>query len=74
MNISDKINNLKYDALERNIIPRRLIITVSQLIELNAELGCPAGIAPPIDMIGIYVHSSVFGLDVLIGKELEVIS
>lgn len=76
MKISDRIHKLKETSYDNGINPSTLIITIKQIIELNKEIGYPAGKAlcpaSTLDVINTYIHGSVFGLDVLIGKTLEV--
>lgn len=78
MSIVDDIQMMRHDAHQKNLTPYLLIISVPNLIELNAQLGYIGGKADSpegiLSMIECYLYGSVFGLNVPLGKRLQVVA
>lgn len=77
VSVLDAVKMLRVEALENNKVPKVLVLTLSDMLILKEELGfitrshyTPSG---NMDVINFFIHTSLFGMDIVLGKETMVL-
>lgn len=75
--VLDAVRMLRVEALENNKDPEMLVLTLSDMLILKDELGMPTtsgyGHFGNMDVINFFIHTSLFGMDIVLGKKTMVL-
>lgn len=77
VSVLDAVKMLRVEALENNKFPKVLVLTLSDMLILKDELGVPTtsgyGHSGNMYVISFFIHTSLFGMDIVLGKETMVL-